>query len=831
MSGRRSTSESTKQLKPKKKRSFLGILGNIFLFFLIISSIAAVALTGFVFVVIKSAPPVDMSDIHSKLENSSFIYDKDGNLIEKIHGSNYRSIVNLNSISPYIQNAFISIEDERFESHHGIDIKRIIGALFYDLRTMSRAQGASTINQQLAKNLFTSSEKSIKRKILDAYYAIQLDKNLSKNEILEAYLNTIYLGRNAYGVEAASEVYFSKHASDLNLAESAMIAGVTKSPLRYSPCKVEILDGTENLEDTQLVFYIKKNNFPTSTEQEKMSYKELLSLGRIDKSQYDQLQKDILAVRKATLNPEAVNRQQVILKKMKELGKITQTEYDEALSSEVKLNIGKKEDHGISSYFADLVKDQVTDDLIKIGGYSEEDAKNLVDHGGLRIYSSMDLKIQKTLEKEYENSSNFPGTFYDKNGNLQPQSSMVIMDHRNGQVVALVGGRMIGGKGLYNRAVNPRQPGSAIKPLAVYLPALANGMTAASIVDDAPIKDSKGNPWPRNVDRQYRGPSTLRELLKRSSNAGTVNAAIDITGSKNQSIELMGAFLKKLGISSFVTKHENPRLNDDNLAMTLGGMTKGISPLELTAAYAAIANKGVYIKPTFYTKVETSDGVTLLESSPKTRKIVSPQVAYIMTTMLEDVVNQGTGRSAKLSGIPAAGKTGTTSNKFDAWFAGYTPYYVGATWIGVDIPQKMPTGSKMTALLWKKIMQKIHQDLPNKNFKMPDGIIKVSICNQSGKIATSACNSTKSEYFVSGTQPKSHCSYSHGGGSTVETDENLDPDQVIDDLNQTNPDAADPNSTTTNTVPPTTNVPNTVKPNSKPNKDPVADAIQETFGN
>lgn len=753
-----STDNSNKKLKKKRKFGAKSILSTFIVFFLLLGVTAG----GIIFAVLKNTSPIDPSNIQNMLDDSSFIYDKDGNLIEKVHSDSFRSVVSIEKIPKDLQNAFITIEDERFYKHHGVDPKRIIGAVIYDIKTMSKAQGASTITQQLAKNIYLTHEKTYTRKIKDMYYALELERYLTKDQILEMYLNTIYLGRGATGAQAAAQTYFSKDVSELNVAECAIIAGITKNPSRYSPFTTEKIASGESLDNIQLIFYPNSTKAESIPADESALFSQMLSKGLIDKFQYDQLNKGDIVVRKAVLNPSSVERQLTVLSKMLELGFISQEQYEEAKSYPIEIKIGSKSASGISSYFGDLVKKQVLQELITEKGFSEDEARDTLYKGGLRIYSTMDMNMQKIVEKEFENPANFPGSFKDSSGTVQPQASMVIMDPKNGEVRALVGGRMIGGTKIFNRAVNPRQPGSAIKPLAAYLPALDKGMTAATIINDSPHYDDKGNLWPRNYDRKYGGPSTMRELLTRSSNVGTVKLAEMLSTSKAQSVKTMISYLEKLGISTIVKSKDNPSINDENFSLSMGGMSKGVTNLELTAAYGAIANSGVYNEPIFFTRAETAEGDVLLENKPKTRKVVSAQVAFILQDLMKSVVEDGTGSRAKISNMPVAGKTGTTSNNYDAWFVGYTPYYVGATWIGSDLPRELSTGSKMSAMLWNKIMSQVHSGLPSKQFEQPDGIIKVSICSVSGKLASSNCSGhIKSEIFASGTEPKSYCSLSH----------------------------------------------------------------------
>lgn len=770
-------SNTTKNTEKKKKVSIFRI---VLITFIILCIVGTACVMGLVVGVVKNAPPIDPNNL--EMYESSFIYDSSGQLIEKVHGSNFRSLVTLDKIPKNLQDAVISIEDERFTDHHGIDVKRLFGALWYDLKTLSKAQGASTITQQLAKNMYTSNEKTITRKIKDAYYAIQLEKTLSKDEILETYLNTFYLGRGAIGVQAAAQTYFSKDVGELTLAESSMLAGITKNPSKYSPYTTQRLDGNENLDELKnlLVFYPKTANTDPASDVEKGIFEKLHTKGLIDNYQYDQLKKEQIVVRKAVVNPNAKKRQETVLFKMLELGKISQTEYDEAKSEEIIIKVGSQTQANVSSYFVDLVKDDVIDALIK-EGKTEDEARDMLYNGGLRIYSTMDVNIQKILETEYQKTSNFPGTFTDKNGNIQPQSAMVIMDYRTGQVKALVGGRMIGGKKLYNRAVNPRQPGSAIKPIAVYLPALDSGMTAATAVDDSPTgyKYSSNEKWkPSNYAHRYRGSITLRQAVQHSSNVGVVKVAEMLSSSPYSSVEVMIDSLENMGISTIV---KTPGTNDKNFsALTLGGMTKGITPLEMTAAYGSMANGGTYIKPMLFSKIEDSSGNIILNNKTVKHSITTPQTAYIMTDILATVVNNGTGGRARISNMPVAGKTGTTSDNNDAWFAGYTPYYVGATWIGNDYNQRLQKGSAMSSSLWSKVMTQVHKGLPRKSFKRPSGIVTQNVCLESGQLPTHFCEKTTTEKFVAGTEPKKYCEM-HTQDESIDIEESPDASDIIND--------------------------------------------------
>ena len=682
-------SEGNKRTSMKKNGKGLKVF---FIILIIIIVIAAGTVSGIVIAIAKDAPKIDPTNITSLLNQTSFILDQNGNVIEKIQmdSGEYRTIVNVSQIPQHLKDAFISIEDERFENHIGVDPKGIIKSTIDNVKAGHIVRGASTITQQLAKNLYLSSEKKFDRKIKEAYLALQIEKALTKDQILEAYLNRIYLGQGAYGVQEAAQTYFSKNVDELTIAESAVLAGITKNPTRFS------------------VYQTLK---PEDFDSEK----------HIEIGQVDILGEKYIAI----YNEEAINRQKLVLAKMLELGKITQEEYETALAENIQANLkpGQKKIKGISSYFNDYIKVQVIDSLITELGYSKEEAEKELYTGGLKIYSTMDLELQQKLEDIYNNftevllenpdkikgpaliswrlnkaqniidernniiyykqenifDENFnliieKGTFeildeklilnnkkltpyksnveisdyytidnrknlvthrvgsltlpekefsitedksviisskflennpdfysINDNGNLiinkkyfyrsedgivQPQSATVVIDYRTGQIKALVGGRDIKGAKILNRATSPRQPGSTIKPIAAYLPALDNGFTAATIIDDVPFYNN-GKVWPSNWYKGYKGLHTLRRSVEQSVNVNSVKT-VEAIGIQT-SIE----YLSRMGIinkndptkDNFVTSSENKSNNDENLsALGLGGMTKGLSPLEVTAA-------------------------------------------------------------------------------------------------------------------------------------------------------------------------------------------------------------------------------------------------------
>ena len=856
-----------KKTKFNKKKG----LKIIFITLFMVGAILAGTVSGIALAIIAEAPEINPSNMSSLLTQTSVILDEKGNVLEKIQTEEYRTIVTIDKMPKYLKDAFIAIEDERFEDHIGIDIIGIVKSAIDNIKAGEIVRGGSTITQQLARNIYLTLDQNWTRKIQEAYLAIQIEQELTKDQILEAYLNRIYLGQGAYGVQSAAETYFSKDVQDLTLAESAVLAAIVQSPSRYG-----------------LYQTIRPEDFNSEKH---------IQVGEIDIFGEKYI---------AVYNERAVERQKLVLAKMLELGKITEEEYNEAINEDIlsKIKPGQKKVQGISSYFNDFVKSQVIDALMDKLGYTREQAESELYTGGLKIYSTMDLELQKKLENIYDNFTkvllgdvnkiNAPAliswrrdksgnilddnnnvifysqqnllddeynlvigpnnyefvdgnlviksnkfsiynnvidiadyyiidenknlvtfnmgnlslpenaftigddksitinkSFLDENkefcsvnseGNLiinnkyfyrqkdgivQPQSAAVIMDYRTGEIKALVGGRDVVGIRILNRATSsPRQPGSTIKPLAVYMPALDNGYTAATTIDDIPFYID-GKLWPSNWYTGYRGIHTLRQSVEQSVNVNSVKTLQSI------GIKTSMEYLSKMGIinvenpdkDNFITSSENKVNNDENLsALGLGGMTKGLTPLEMTAAYGTIANQGTYIEPISFTKVLDKDGHVLIDNTPKKNAVVSPEVAYIMSDILRTTVTNGIAGTAQIPNMPTAGKTGTTQDKSDAWFVGYTPYYAAGIWIGNDSPQiKLSKSSSIAAELWKIVMTQVHEGLEPKDFQRPDNIITLSICTESGKLATELCNrdprgsTVRNEIFVRGTQPTEFC--------------------------------------------------------------------------
>ncbi|MEF9952730.1 MAG: PBP1A family penicillin-binding protein [Clostridium sp.] len=703
---------STRKKTKKKKRS---IGKSILIGFLITLLIIAGAGTGVAVAVIKSAPDVDV-DILNNLNESSMIFDMNAKPVEKVAGGDNRFIVHLNDIPDDLQKAFISIEDERFYSHGGLDIRRIFGALAHNIKTMSKSQGASTITQQLIKNYKLSPEKKLTRKLQEMYLALQLEKKLSKDQILEAYLNTIFLGGNdIYGVQSASLHYFGKSVKDLTLAESALIAGLTQNPAKYYPYS------QKNLKD------------PT----------------------------------------DYSNRQHTVLGKMLENGHITQQEYDTAINQKLVFVDRKPISTGKYQWFVAPALDQVSKDLAAKLNISVEDAKTQLKTGGYSIYLTLDPELQLAAQKVVDNPKYYSGISvpskyknYSADGKdpaSQPQAAATIFDYNTGEMRAIIGGRGDHSSGALNRATSfKRQPGSAIKPLSTYAPALdKNLVTPSSIINGGKLSPHEaGGFTPQNAGGAQYGMMTVKQALIKSVNTSTVRLTA-MLGKKTS----MDYLKNKFHLSTIV---ESGASSDDNYAaLSLGGMTNGVYATEMAAAFGVFGNNGMYSEPIMYTKVLDREGNVVLEKQSTKSRSLSSTASFMTLDMLRGVVSGGTGGAASFGGVPVAGKTGTTTNderkNTTGWFAGLTPYYSGAVWIGHDKPSISLSGltSSSAAKLWGGIMKEAHKGKPYKDFSRPAGFVSVEVCPESGKIPTEYCKEAGvtpiSSYFPSSSQPSELC--------------------------------------------------------------------------
>lgn len=769
------------------KKILLAVLNLALLAVLSVGIIGASAGFGIFKGIIDTAPSIDNIDV-TPTGFSTFVYDLEGNQIGKLIAQDSNRIpVSADMIPDNLAHAFVAIEDERFYEHNGIDIKGILRAAYVGISNgFHFTEGASTITQQLLKNnVFTNwtSESgfadSLKRKIQEQYLAIELTKTMSKEDVLVNYMNTINLGQNTLGVQAASLRYFNKSVNTLTLSECAVIAGITQNPSKYNPI-----------------------SHPDNNAERRMK----------------------------------------VLGNMLEQGYITQSEYDEAVADDVYSRIqvvnSEIEDDTVNSYFVDALTDDILEDLVATGNYTETQAYTLLYTGGLKIYATQDPDVQAICDEVFSNEENYPeGTrwqlsyeltvqkadgsyenystemyrsYYkeqDSSFNLlyssqdaayeaiesykeailsdgdevygenitltpQPQVSIVVEDQSTGYVVAMIGGR--GTKEAsrtLNRATDTmRQPGSTFKIVAVYAPALDSaGLTLASVFNDAPFNYENGRPVNNWWGEEYRGLNPIRTAIAQSMNIIAVKTLTQITP------QLGYDYLLNFGFTTLVDRKEITRngttqiYSDIQQSLALGGITNGVTNEELTAAYAAIANGGTYIKPKLYTKVLDHDGNVILDNTEaQSRQVIKETTAWLLTDAMVEVVTTGTGASVNFGNMAIAGKTGTTSDYNDVWFSGYTPYYTASVWTGYDNNTKLRKDNgerNLAKKLWRAVMSKVHEELPSESFQVPSGIVTATVCSQSGKLPIAGlCDATlKTEYFAEGTVPTESCDVHYQG--------------------------------------------------------------------
>jgi len=779
--GRSNTSKRRKKIQSRvsmKKKKIRLRSFRVFLLVCLVLGILVMAGVGILFKkIIDDTPQITANDLKPSAYTTT-VYANDGETITGTFvsaGSN-RVFTTLDKIPKDLQNAFIAVEDSRFYDHKGIDIKGITRAAVKGITSGGQfSQGGSTITQQLIKNsVFPNFSKEtrlqkVERKIQELYLAIQVEKIVEKDEILENYLNTINMGQNTLGVQAAAKRYFGKDVSELTLSESATLAAITKSPSGYNPI----------------------TNPEANAKRREKVLKDMLAQKKIKQDEYDTAMADTNGVYERIQTANA--------------------EYQESLT--------------VNSYFVDEVAKEVMRDLQSKLGYSETQAQNAVYSGGLKIITTQDLKMQEICDEEMNNDKNYPkgidwtvtgaisivhqdGTqkHYDSttfgkyvseeykkqygkeleypttfssqekandavdkyiatlksdpNDTVystitltpQPQATIVVMDQHNGYVKAMVGGRgeKTGNMSLNRATQSTRQPGSTYKILSTYVPALdMNNDTLASVIEDAPFNYSTGEKKPvKNWWGGYKGNMTIRKCIEQSANVCSVKKYTEIT--------------PKVGLQYLIDNFKFTTLdpvNDSGQATALGGLTNGVYNIELTAAYASIANKGVYTEPILYTHIYDNNGNLLYENTAATHTAMKDSTAALITSAMEDVVKYGTGGTARLSNMTCAGKTGTTTDTRDLWFSGFTPYLTASVWSGYDDNQEISGSSSYHKTLWKKIMQRIHDANKFKSvaFEIPESVTQRTICTQTGLLASSDACSKHTEMFAEGTAPKKSC--------------------------------------------------------------------------
>lgn len=659
-------------------------------------------------------PVLDVDTSAYTLNQSSVIYYQDKETLEwkelqKIHGTEDRTLVEYSDIPDHVWQALVSIEDERFFQHHGVDWKSTGKAVLTMLTGGGTQRGGSTITQQVIKNVTGNNQPTIKRKVTEIFQALRFYENYSREETLTLYLNLVYFGNSSYGIQAAAENYFGKDTSELTVAEGAAIVGITQYPYLYDPSRSGTLDSGKTFRE--------KNK----ERQETVLYK-MHELGYLDDAAYD----------------AAVSEPLVFVWDKDYVGG---EETDEAESAAVE----------VDPYLVEQVFNDVVDDLCATYSYSEKIAKDLLYTGGYQIYATIDPELQALVERVYADTNNLP---YTSAKGEQLQSGMTVIDNATGNVVAMAG--RIGereGRFLFNYATAVRPCGSAIKPLSVYAPALDEGIiTTATVIDDYPVRLEKNEngvekAWPRNSYSGYKGLVTLQTALRVSTNTAAVRVFEQLTPAASYDF-----MTQKLGFTTLV--------NDDLApgALPLGGLTYGVNTVEMAAAYSAFANNGVYTRPRTYVEVRDSNGALVLENKQESQVAMKESTASTINDLLKGVVRSGTGTEAAFSGMTIAGKTGTTSNNYDRYFVGYTPYYTAAVWIGYDRNTSIRANGNPAAQLWKKVMSEVHETLPDRDFDTShDDMTRVTVCTRTGLLQGPLCPEVQTVWVEAGNAPTLKC--------------------------------------------------------------------------
>ena len=725
--------------------------------------------------VIDNAPDVNDIDI-MPLGYATFLYDDQGNQIRKLAAPNSNRLpVTLDQIPEDLQHAVVAIEDERFYEHNGIDVKGILRAGVKAITTGDFSEGASTITQQLLKNnVFTNwtSESTwlekFTRKFQEQYLAVQVEKKTDKNTILENYLNTINLGAGAYGVQAAARQYFDKDVWDLNLSECATLAGITQNPTRFNP----IVNPENNQKRRKEVLqhmldqnYITKKQYKAAladdiysriqAAQEKNSSTENTVYTYFEDELTDQIINDLMNIKGYTKTQATNLLYSGGLKVYTTQDSNIQTILDEEYAdpSNYPDEVQYELDYALTVTDPDGNQVNYSKEMLQLYFQNEDPSFDLLfdsPEDGQTYVDRYKENILANGSKVVAERVNFAP---------QPQSSMSVIDQQTGYVKALIGGRGEKTASLtLNRATDTtRQPGSTFKIVSTYAPALnEKGMSLATTFEDEPYEYPDGSPV-NNATRSYNGTTTIRTAIQNSINVVAVKCLEQVTP------ELGLQYLDNFGFTTLAhgteadTDANGNVWSDANLATALGGITRGVTNIELCASYAAIANGGTYIKPIYYTKILDHSGNVLIENTSAGRSVIKESTAYLLTSAMEDVVKKGTGTACQLDNMAVAGKTGTTEAYNDLWFVGYTPYYTCAVWSGYDNNEKLPDYARnFHKTLWKKVMTRIHEGLPEKDFTKPASVEKLSVCSETGLLPRAGCP-VITEYFDVGTMPTEYC--------------------------------------------------------------------------
>ena len=727
--------------RTKKPNFVLSVAATTIRLSFVLALCVALALLGAVVGIAKAfvdtAPTLDLAALDAQ-DKTSFIYDSQGNLITDYKGTEDRIMVSIDEIPEMLQNAFIAVEDARFYEHNGVDVKRIVGALVANF-TSGSTQGGSTITQQLIKQTVLSSEQSYKRKLQEAYLAMELETRYTKKQILESYLNTIFLGGSYYGVRVAAYGYFGKSLDQLTLRECAMLAGLTRSPNYYNP----------------------RSNFYTRNTE-------------------------------GSSTPDITNnRTDYVLRQMRENGLITAQQYNAALdrstASVLEKSTASTDMYAYPHYVEYAISD-VVDTFLDLNGLEDTSAnryamENKLRTGGYSVYLCLDTEIQEIVEDTLANWSSYPRlrdpsdkVYQSRNSDgtyteiEQPQAAACVFDYRTGELKAIVGGRYKPTtRKTLNRASGMTMPvGSSIKPLTVYAPAIDLGASPASIAYNMPVpisgwKDSSGkDSWPKNYGGGgYKGPQSFRSALRNSYNTAAAQILMTYVG-VSRSVE----YLHLMGIP-------DKNINADPFGLALG--SSGLTPVQMAVAFGTIANKGVYQQPLSFSRIVDSNGnvVVDMHQQQDRHQVFKPSTAYLVVDMLKEAVQSGTGTKAKISSQVVAGKTGTNSDSKGVFFAGMTGWYSGSVWIGHDNYKALSskaTGGNAAAPLWQSFMEKIHKAKNLDSREIIDGtpsdynLVRVTTCGVSGQLATDACYNdvngykTITDYWSTDSVPTAYCS-------------------------------------------------------------------------
>ena len=753
-----SKKKKNRYAKAPKGKLLLKVLGGLIVLGVVVV-LATVVMTA------AKVGKINEDSLYANIERSSILYDIDGTEIDTLHYSEDRKIVPIDEMPDDLKSAFIAIEDKTFYKHHGFNFRRMFGAVLSRLTGRSSSiSGTSTITQQLARNVYLAeikSQRSISRKLSEMYIAWRLENNLTKDQILEAYLNTIYLGYGNYGVGSAARTYFSKEVTDLDLAECAALAALPQAPDSYAL----ITEDPEGNEEIRNITYYSLNEVDEAAADEETAADDADAEEESGSTGF-------------YANDLSKERRDLVLDLMADQNYISS---DEAGGAKVDvidiLSPSFEKNESAYTYFTDYVAGVVTNDLMEKYKISEEEAQRMVYTGGLQIHTTLRSDVQNAIYDEFQNDNNFPAAV----DGSKVQASMVVTEVGTGYISGFVGGRDAEGSNLFNRAISPRQPGSSIKPLAVYGAALQKSfdyaaknktfdytdygfdkqginywgdyITASSVVVDEPLTIN-GEEWPQNFSKSYSGKQSLRTALQQSINTCAVKILWQV--GLDYSVDL----LEKYGLTTIETD-TSAAANDVNpAALALGAMTYGVTPLEMSLAYAAFPNGGSVNTAVCYTDVTDSDGKTMLRGESKSTKVLDEGVAWIMTDLLKSVVSRGIAGNAAISGVEVGGKTGTTNDTFDVWFDGFTPDYSAALWIGTDLNVEMLGSSAQAAALWSRIMRQVDGITEGEYREMPSDVIKV-----------------KGEYYTSGTE-KNAGKYTGSSKKDKKSDNDSDNDEI-----------------------------------------------------